>query len=143
MASVNRQEYHARRVYACLQAIQTEDVKLQEKFALLCYKLPFLLRRNGLLKSLEWMRSRFNPNKPDDNVVYVYLLAYLFWCLEDLMKDKNLNKSDYEDPERWPVSLVKIVREASLAEYMMYVNRCFEIGEWFRILAQSELGVPK
>jgi CRISPR type III-B/RAMP module-associated protein Cmr5 len=139
--SANRQSYHATQVYGCIDAIlQLNNESLKSKFATLCHDLPFLFRRNGLLASLEWMHTKFDPNKPDDNIVYEYMLANLFWCLRHLTGDNLLDEALVK--LEWSKQLLANVKAANLTEYMLYTNHCVEISEWFRLIAQSKLGKP-
>jgi CRISPR type III-B/RAMP module-associated protein Cmr5 len=140
----------AKRVYACINdakrayecmAVAKESEGKKEDFAMLCYKLPLLLRRNGLLKTLEWMRCKHQAehDKGNQDNEYQRMLAYLFWCLGELMVEKYPDKSSYDNSGQWPNLLIEAAKNSTLSEYMIYTNRCFEVSEWFRSLAQTEL----
>lgn len=130
----------AQEAHCCLGSLAGEPLKERGHYAALCEDFPLLLRRHGLAKTLGWLHARHVKKSKETRAetAELWFLSHLCWCLREPLEEAGYGPTDRAIGE-WSGLIADAARSVDLERYLILTRRCFELGDWFRSLAQVEI----
>lgn len=97
----------------------------KKKMRSYCRKLPVLIKTNGLLTTLSFIKAKTN----DENE-YSYIFSWLKSWLNGLNNDNKEKNEEKED-------IIKKLTEMDNYKYMIYTKEAIEISIWYKRHAEA------